>query len=240
MSLRQVAILGILASAVVLVLCVLLFLIRSIASDTINEVVTPALAVASMLTPEPTPTQEPTRMPAETPTPPSTNTPEPTKIPDATPTRDTFESIDSLVNEVLGSRLQSSAFDFFSGPSGRIGYDVDLTISSPNDRTRAEMLSMAYNLAHEFYYNFSDTKPHYLTLHLRAPDDISCVFGLGIGYAAVVEYLPSRPPDDLETWFGALVASRNYADLPGQSDEFMAYGNDPTSKPFCKIDKWKK
>jgi len=152
-----------------------------------------------------------------------------------------YPDIESLVKGVIGSRLKTSNFEFYSDSPGRKGYDVDVTVASPETRTRMEMLQIAYTIAHEFYYSFADKQPDFLTLHLRSSEDTSdCVFGLGVGYRVTSEYIPANRPDDLEKWFNNLVRAKNYGDLPGQSESSMAYGNDPTSKPNCNLKHWKK
>ena len=171
-------------------------------------------------------------------------------IPADIPTAGTNSGLDELVRRVVGTRLESLSVETFTEydgqpyPEGRKGYHIELEISSPRTRSRAEMLEMAYGLTHDFYFNFDDTKPMYLTLHLRADPEsteiVDCVFGLGIGHLAVPNYLPVERPDDLESWYDRLVESGYYGDLPGETEALLAYGNDPSSRPFCKLDEWKK
>lgn len=165
-----------------------------------------------------------------------------TPIPTMVFAHEAYPNIESLINGVVGeSKVQSSYFDFYPESSNRTGYDVELTVTSPETRTRTEMLQMVYAIMHEFYYNFADKQPSYLSLHLRASEDVGdCVFGLGIGYRSMSKYLPKNPPDNFEDWFSKLVESKYYGDLPGESYDLLAYGNDPTSMTYCKIDQWKK
>lgn len=152
-----------------------------------------------------------------------------------------YPNIDDLVIGVMGeSRIAKLDYGAEPGRSGLTRYDVDVVVKSPEIRTRLEMLQISYVIAREFYYNFSDAQPAYISIHLRThEDDISCVFGLGIGPKSIQKHLTLNPPNDLEGWFSDLVASEYYADLPGQSEEFMAYGNDPANAPLCKLDNWK-
>lgn len=152
-----------------------------------------------------------------------------------------YFSVEDLANGAMGDRLEDYSLDTTSDVSRRTGYDIDITVKDPKARTRQEMLGMSYLIAHEFYYSFSNKEPAYLTLHLRASkNDASCVFGLGIGSKSVSKYLPSSPPENMESWFGDLVTSGYYGDLPDQSNDYLACGNDPANSPRCKLDNWKK
>jgi hypothetical protein len=156
-----------------------------------------------------------------------------------------YQTIEELAQGVMGSALEGLTVETYTEykgqvyPNGRIGYDVDITMTSPEKRTREEMLKLAYTLTREFYYNFADTNPMFIALHLRASEvDLGfsdCVFGLGIGYITNLTYLPRELPSDLESWFNSLVVSNYYGDLPGETEALLAYGNDPASSPNCNI-----
>jgi len=136
-------------------------------------------------------------------------------------------SIVSLTENSLGSRIRSGSIyhetyardlDGNGYPGGRIGYDVQFVLSTPGDQSREELLTIAYTLFHEFYFNFSDKKPMFLMISLRAyQNDVfgGCVLGAGIGHQAVSAFLPSQQPSDLETWFRSLRNSKYYGDLSG-------------------------
>jgi hypothetical protein len=153
-------------------------------------------------------------------------------------------SISELVNQAVGTKLDSFSFETFRQykgqvyPEGRTGYEIDITVTFPNARSREEMLRMAYVLMHEFYYNFADRNPYYLFIHLRAGSDSGCVFGAGIGHAVVGRFVPKETPDNLESWFQKLVISKYYGDEEGQSEANMAYGNDPSSRIDCPLAEW--
>ncbi|VAW40228.1 hypothetical protein MNBD_CHLOROFLEXI01-1589 [hydrothermal vent metagenome] len=165
----------------------------------------------------------------------------PTNTVAPTPTWNKHANIETLVERVAGSYIRAGSLDIFEDmyPDGRLSYDVDLAVKSPEDISRQEMLILAYTLQHEFYYNFAEDNAESLILHLRAsPGNIHCVFGLGIGYQSVPAFLPMSQPPDLEGWFQQLVSERYYADLSGQIESLLAYGNDPSDKPGCSISEW--
>ena len=174
------------------------------------------------------------------------------RLPSNTSGFSTHTNINSLARSVVGSALKSGTLyaesytqdiDGNPFPGDRTGYDIDLVLNAPNSRTREEILLLAYELMHEFYYNFQDTRPMYLSIHLRASEDVGfggCVLGIGIGYQAASTYLPKENPSNLEAWFGALRSARYYGDLPGQSDAFLAYGNDPADFTNCGLSNWKR
>jgi hypothetical protein len=170
-----------------------------------------------------------------------TQAPTPTNTAAPTATWNKHTDIETLVQRVAGSYIRVGNLDIFEDvyPDGRVGYDVDLVVKSPEEIDRQEMLLLAYTLQREFYYNFAEDNVESLILHLRAtPGDIHCVFGLGIGYQSVPVFLPMRQPSDLEEWFQQLVSERYYADLPGQIESLLAYGNDPISRPGCSLLEW--
>ncbi len=174
----------------------------------------------------------------------------PASSPMPTSTYEVHQTIDELVYKIAGVEIKTlltETLTEYKGqtyPEGRIGYDIDITVTSPDTITRAEMLQLAYDLTYEFFYNFSDTKPMYLTLHLRAHEGDSvisgCVFGLGIGYQAISSYLSKNHRNDLENWFRSLEASTYYGDLPGETEALLAYGNDPAATPGCTISEMEK
>ena len=161
-------------------------------------------------------------------------------------------NIANLTNDVLGNSVRSGSLyyesydrdlDGISYPGERIGYDVQFVLSTPEDRTREELLALAYTLFHEFYFNFSDKRPMFLILSIRAiQNDVigGCVLGVGIGHQAVPGYLPDQNPSNLESWFGSLRNAKYYGDLSGQTDALLAYGNDPADAANCEISSWQR
>lgn len=170
-----------------------------------------------------------------------TQAPTPTNTVAPTATWNKHADIETLVERVAGSYIRAGSLVIFEDryPDGRLVYDVDLAVNSPEEISRQEMLRLAYTLQHEFYYNFAKDDVESLILHLRAsPGNVHCVFGLGIGYQSVPAFLPMGQPPDLEEWFRQLVSERYYADLPGQIESLLAYGNDPSDRPGCSISEW--
>ncbi len=161
-------------------------------------------------------------------------------------------NISNLTNDVLGNSLRNGSLyyetydrdlDGISYPGGRIGYDIDFVLNSPGDKTREELLAIAYTLFHEFYFNFSDMRPMFLILSIRAiQNDVigGCVLGVGIGHQAAAVYLPDQNPSNLESWFGSLRTAKYYGDLSGQTDALLAYGNAPANAANCEISSWQR
>ena len=161
-------------------------------------------------------------------------------------------SITSLTNDILGGDLIRNSLyvenynkdlDGSFYPGGQIGYDIDFVVNSPSAMTRDKLLGIAYNLLHEFYFNFSDSGPMFLSLHIRAyQNDVigGCVLGIGLGHQAAATYLPAQRPSNLEAWFGLLRNAKYYGDLPGQTDAQLAYGNDPGDAANCDMESWRR
>jgi hypothetical protein len=187
----------------------------------------------------------PTNPPLPTRVPTAAVPPTQTPLPVPTPTFSTHTSLESLVKLVVGDRLKHLAIDSVES-DGLIGHDIDITVYQPHERSRIEMLEMAYSLAHEYYYNYPDSDGTYITLHLRAgidddpPDLLNCSFGLGVGYKSAPRYIPTSRPDNIEFWYSRFVITRYYGDEPNQTYDQIVYGNDPTSQTFCGVEEWKK
>ncbi|MCB0032169.1 MAG: hypothetical protein KDE28_29870 [Anaerolineales bacterium] len=128
-------------------------------------------------------------------------------------------------------------------PDNRTGYDLDITIAQADNRSREELLAVLYSLFHDFYFEATDVQPMFLVLHLRefegAGTTQGCVFGAGIGYLSIADYLPQQPPADLEGWFQRLHEQKYYGDLPGETEALLAYGNDPAKSPGCVNRNWR-
>jgi hypothetical protein len=169
----------------------------------------------------------------------------PTTTPMPTATFSVHQNIDSLVRKVLGSKLNTLDYEQYteyrgeSYPDGQVGYAIDLVVTFPEERTREEMLEIAYTVLREIHFNYSENlRFAWVVLRSHASDAL-CAFNVGIGYQAVEHYLPRNQPDDLEAWYAALDQSDYFGDLPGETDALLAYANDPRFVPGCDLEEWK-
>lgn len=168
------------------------------------------------------------------------NTPVPTPAPKTLHVDGTYSDLDSLIQNVIGARTEGFSVDIHLNSPSRKGYAVDAVIASPSTITRRELLQFAYVITHEFYHDFADRQPDYLTIRFRSSYDAdACELAWGLGRNVTAKYLPLDPPSDLEQWFKTLVIAANYGDLPGQAQSFMAYGDDPVAQLTCRLDGWK-
>jgi hypothetical protein len=174
---------------------------------------------------------------------PTASIPRPT--PEPTATYAVHQDIESLVRKVLGLKLNTFDFEQYTEyrgnpfPDGRVGYLLDLSVTFPADRSREEMLLIAYRLMSELHYNFSESLMFASVIVRSYPDEIACAFGFGVGYLSTTQHLPRSQPSNLDAWFGALSQSDYFGDLPGQTDALIAYGIDPRNIPSCVLTQWK-
>jgi hypothetical protein len=151
-------------------------------------------------------------------------------------------SVEAVVREVAGPAMREETLAVSNWRNPPVfAYFVDFVVTYPEERSRAEIVEIAYVLQRELHYSYSGPldSVHLIIRAYTGDEKVFCAIGVGIGAAAAATYLPREKPDDMEGWFLALKAAALYSDRVAREADLAFGSGGDRDDPLCTMANWR-